>query len=100
MRIALDYDGTYTCDPALWDLFIQNAQQRGHEVVVVTMRSVAECTELLEGMLRRNQLELKVFMTNRKAKAPFMDGLGLHVDVWIDDMPHFVIEDAWCAEKE
>ena len=38
MIIALDYDGTYTRAPRLWDDFIALADAGGYSVVVVTMR--------------------------------------------------------------
>ena len=31
MRIALDYDGTYTADPDLWDKFINSCRDK-HDV--------------------------------------------------------------------
>lgn len=42
MKIALDYDGTYTADPALWDGFIARAKARGHSVWIVTCRRDTE----------------------------------------------------------
>lgn len=38
MIIALDYDGTYTADPALWDQFILLAIKNNHYVVCCTLR--------------------------------------------------------------
>jgi hypothetical protein len=85
--IALDYDGTYTADPVLWDAFIEAARRRGHEVHVVTMRSASEPVRLGAHVDR-------VHYTDRKAKRAFMDARGLSVQVWIDDMPDFIVGDA------
>jgi len=38
MLIVIDFDGTYTNDPALWDAFIKMAKENYHEVFCATMR--------------------------------------------------------------
>ncbi len=80
MRIALDYDGTYTSCPALWEEFILLAEKLGHEVVFVTMR-FKEDPELIYAP------SCEVIYTARAAKGPFMAALGRIPDIWIDDMP-------------
>lgn len=80
MLIALDYDKTYTADPALWNDFIVIAQKRGHAVKIVTMRSPDE--EII-GM------PVEVVYTNRKAKASVVSA-----DIWIDDSPNWVYQDS------
>lgn len=87
MIIALDYDGTYTADPELWDGFIRAARKRMHEVHIVTMRHYGETVVLGEPVNR-------VHYTDRKAKRPFMEALGLQVQIWIDDRPDFIENDA------
>lgn len=87
MIIALDYDGTYTTDPVLWDAFIAAARARCHEVHIVTMRSDAEPVRLGAHVDR-------VHYTDRKAKRRYMEARGLTVQVWIDDMPEFIVGDA------
>ncbi len=93
MLIALDYDGTYTADPELWDQFISNARMRGHEVYCVTMRyedtESKEVTISLEGKVNR------IIYTDRKAKkAAFRMKCGYNPDIWIDDNPDWLYEDA------
>lgn len=39
LRIALDYDNTYTADNVLWDAFIKLSVSLGHSVYIVTMRN-------------------------------------------------------------
>ncbi len=82
MRVSLDYDGTYTRDPDLWNAWINLAKERGHEVICVTMRYPHE--EITP--------PCEVVYTSRKAKAEFMSALGRYPDIWIDDMPHFILE--------
>lgn len=81
MRLSLDYDNTYTLDPAFWDLFCIAAIGAGHEVVCVTMRHPDEPIEM----------PCEVIYTSRRAKVPFMEERGVKVDVWIDDAPHWLL---------
>jgi len=95
MLIALDYDNTYTADPELWDSFITMSQGRGHRVIVATMRD-----ETLEGKIVKIDLGLKaddIIFTNRKAKKPFLAAMNIHPDIWIDDIPEFIVANAKCC---
>jgi hypothetical protein len=80
MLIALDYDKTYTADPALWNDFIQSAQNRGHTVKIVTMRTPAETIV---------NVPIEVVYTSRKAKS-----VVINADIWIDDSPQWVYQDS------
>lgn len=84
MLISLDYDATYTRDPALWDAFVASATDAGHQVVCLTMRYPHEAVEM----------PCPVIYTSRKAKKPHAEDLGLAVDVWIDDTPGWIFADA------
>lgn len=66
MRIAIDYDNTYTRDPEFWDQMIDYGNSRGHEFICVTMRSEKE------GVLN---IPCRVIFTNRNQKRPFCDAL-------------------------
>jgi len=80
MFIALDYDKTYTADPALWDSFVKLAQSRGHIVKIVTMRRPDEAII---------DVPIEVIYTNRKAKSTVV-----RADIWIDDNPQWVYQDS------
>lgn len=80
MKIALDYDGTYTADPELWDWFIDKLLSRGHEVVCVTMRYPTEPIALT----------IPVIYTSRKAKYSFVPDA-----IWIDDKPAWLFNDSF-----
>jgi hypothetical protein len=83
MRIALDYDGTYTADPDLWDAFILKARSRCHEVHIVTMRRPDEPVAVREHVDG-------VHYTSRKAKKVEMTGRGQDFQIWIDDRPEWL----------
>lgn len=85
LHIALDYDGTYTADPGLWDQFIKFAQGRGHRVTVITMRHPEQPVSA--------DLEVDIIYTSLKAKAGFLEA-----DIWIDDKPYLVNSDHWGSE--
>ena len=88
MLIALDYDGTYTEDPLLWQGFIRNAKRSGHQVICVTMRSHLA---FMDDVLTQS---VEVYCTNLKAKSNFIQDLGIYPDIWIDDNPVWLYEDA------
>lgn len=85
MRIALDYDGTYTADPVFWDCVVALAAQHGHEITIVSMRHLHEPLEVAG---------CEVIYTGRRAKVPHMEELGQKVDIWIDDSPHWLLSNA------
>ena len=81
--LSLDYDKTYTNDPAFWNAFVALSKDRGHSVVCVTMRRPDEAVTM----------PCPVIYTSRKAKAAHVADIGLTIDVWIDDAPHWINED-------
>ena len=93
MLIVIDFDGTYTNDPALWDAFIKMAKENYHEVFCATMRY-----EDTEGDLVKKCLEGKVdriIFTNRLGKiAEVRKQTGRNPDIWIDDDPAWLFDDA------
>jgi hypothetical protein len=92
MLLCLDFDGTYTEDPALWDTFISSAKKAGHSVICATMRY-----EHIEGDEVKAALGEKVsaiYFTARQAKQPYLARKGVLPDVWIDDSPNWLLNDA------
>lgn len=91
MRISIDYDGTYTANPYAWErglgTFMDFAE--GWELVCVTMRYPNEPIEI-NWMGKK----IPVYYTSRKAKKPFMESIGKPVDIWIDDSPHWLLQDS------
>lgn len=93
MNIALDYDDTFTKDPALWLDFIDDAQSRGHEVYIVTARHPHEVDHLVPGLFDPRLITkgVKVIATAREPKRQWCYAKhNLHMHVWIDDMPEMI----------
>lgn len=88
MVIALDYDDTYTKDPRFWDMVISAAKHREHTIYCVTMRCASEVDEVDRDLGDKVD---GIFCTNREAKEKYMFKQGYYIDVWIDDMPFFVV---------
>lgn len=72
-------------------------QQNGHNVYCVTMRYTKEAAPIREAI--GNKVD-GIFCTGRKAKRQFMYARGIRIDVWIDDEPGWIINDAADAPKE
>jgi len=85
MIISLDYDNTYTKDRLLWNHFIERANMHGHRVICITLRFPHEIIDDFPG---------EIIYTSRTAKLKYAANKGLYVDIWIDDLPHFIIESA------
>lgn len=95
MKIALDYDRTFTADPELWTPFVHHAKAKGHEVKFVTYR-LENASLYTDPNWRTNKdiefdalkLAIQIIYTNHKAKKDHWDA-----DIWIDDMPITIFED-------
>lgn len=91
MLVALDYDGTYTNDPAAWLLIVRILQGMGHEVILATMRYPSECKESTGGFdpidPRLRSLGVRIIPTSREGKQPFLQKMGIEPTIWIDDQP-------------
>lgn len=83
MKIALDYDATYTLDPKTWNKFIDLMQLADHEVMIVTYRD--------KDMPIDHDLPIPVYYTAFYAKRSYMKEQGIDIDVWIDDWPEGIL---------
>lgn len=90
--IALDYDNTYSVDRILWRSFVALAKARGHRVVCVSGRD----DEPLHRDALRADLPagVEVFLCNHCPKRATAKALGLEVDIWIDDYPEGIVDEA------
>lgn len=98
MKIALDYDDTYTLCPNLWDDFIDLCLRQGFDIRIVTHRH--EKFDRVPSLY----YNIPVIYTNGVAKAWWCHHYeDFDPDVWIDDKPKSVIENSsaskeWLAE--
>lgn len=92
-NIALDYDKTFSADPAFWREFIRMSRARGHEVRIVTARDERfDCTEELFKLER----ELRVHWCRGVAKRWWMEQFASDwpVSIWIDDKPEAILHNS------
>jgi len=96
MRIAIDYDDTFTADPVAWCKVIQVLEDAGHEVVCVTSRFETYDNQYnLEAALPNS---VQVVLCDHNAKAEVMKARGMPVDIWIDDDPYTIDPDGNCHD--
>lgn len=88
---GLDFDGTYTEDPELWDAFVTLAKQRGHQVTFVTSRDDNCMASVHEAATK---LGIEALACNGLPKIKTADDNGLLVNIWIDDMPGMLFTQA------
>lgn len=80
MLIALDYDRTFTADPAFWRDVVALGERHGHSFVCVTgRRHPPEAPE--------PRIPMPVICAGPELKRNAAARAGHAVDVWIDDMP-------------
>ena len=92
MRIALDYDDTYTRDPLMWNWFCQQALDRGHEVWCVSARDQNDMDDPIMTVGRVIGAD-KCVGTAMKPKRTYMwKEKDVYIDVWIDDSPEYIVD--------
>ena len=97
--IAIDYDGTYTECPRIWNVFIQAAKQWGYEVWIVTSRyepglQGSDLPPLFNGEpVTSVPQNVPVVYCNGRAKEEFVwHECGRRVDIWCDNDPKHIVE--------
>lgn len=81
MKISIDYDLTYTANPAMWESIIEIMQQHGCEVYCITKRYPGH----------GEKIEISVPVIHAiKSKMEAAKAAGLSIDIWIDDKPHTI----------
>lgn len=89
--ISLDYDKTYTLLPDMWLDFVKNAPPKV-KIYCITMRYPEEG----DSMDSRLTALVPVIFTSRQAKRKYVEiNEGLHVDIWIDDEPNWILTDSF-----
>ena len=90
--ICIDYDGTISEAPVLFQKWIEFAQQFNYKVIIATMRSEEEKDS---GLITLETYVDKIYYTNRKAKKKFLADLGVHPWIFIDDRPEWLFMDTF-----
>lgn len=87
MKIALDFDETYTEDPVLFGNLVRLAKARGHEVKIVTWRQDVGPNNIANDDIKQaaSDMGIGVIFCNGIAKMKCYAA-----DVWIDDSPYAV----------
>jgi hypothetical protein len=88
MKIALDYDLTYSADEVLWHKFINLAQVRGHEVRIVTIRDDRHDRTAQLVALEKH---IPVMYSRGVAKKFYCTHEGWAPDIFIDDKPETIL---------
>ena len=88
--ICLDYDGSYNVFPELFDMIIKEFAKKGHKVILATMRYPQE----EDSGLKELSGKIKIYYTGRRAKLTYLKNIGIEPDLWIDDRPDFILNDA------
>ena len=98
MRIALDYDNTFTADPKLWRAFVFMARQSGHEVYIVTARDERyDRTPDLHEVSKH----VPVIWCRGVAKRWWCSHFGPGTfDIWIDDKPEAILYNSTATPSE
>ena len=79
MNISIDYDGTYTANPDMWDRVIELMQDYNCNVYCVTKR---------HRMFRDKDIKPNVPIIHAvKSKLEATKATGIEIDIWIDDNP-------------
>lgn len=86
MKIALDYDNTYTKNPIFWDKFIDLCHSFTVDVRIVTLRPETNPIP--------HPLSIPIIHTNYKQKRDHCNQIGWMPDIFIDDLPEFIISES------
>lgn len=89
MKIALDFDETFTKDPDFWIAFIHSAQEHGHLVWIVTARD--EFNDGINWQAVGLAFEpVPVLWCDGRPKSWIVKQADIKIDVWVDDHPEGV----------
>lgn len=99
MRIAIDFDDTYTLDPNMWDQILNLMVLSGHEVFCITARPDRHMDKVRETIGKVIGME-NCIGTQLLAKRKYVkDHYGLVFDVWIDDTPDAIVSNIYPRDK-
>jgi hypothetical protein len=92
MKIAIDYDQTFTLDPLFWADFIRLLKSRGHSAMIVSSRQeMDDNRQQIYWELEALDILIPIFLTSGVAKEFFCEQAKIKIDVWIDDNPGSIV---------
>lgn len=89
--IAFDYDETISDNEPLWLQVMLALEKGGYHVIVCTWRTPTTYPEDLKFLVDKG---FKVYYTSGQAKQVYMAKQKIRVDIWIDDNPWAILNDA------
>jgi hypothetical protein len=91
LTISIDYDRTFSADPALWGAFAKNAAASGNTVVMVSRRPEADRQIVADALGEYAPAFSQVLLVGpERLKEQAAQEAGITVDVWVDDSPQFI----------
>jgi hypothetical protein len=92
LTIAIDYDNTFTADPAMFANFVEQAKSFGYAVYCVTARrNTEENVDEINAAFSHWCCQMPIIFTELASKTEAMKKRGIEVDIWIDDDPHTLV---------
>ena len=89
MKIALDFDDTYTRAPSFWDKFITMAKDHAYDIRIVTFRKSTMTDPALDWIAVEKRIP--IIFTEYIGKRAYCRYIGWEPDIWIDDSPEFIV---------
>lgn len=89
--VALDYDETISDSESTWLAVMLLLEKQGYHVIVCTWRTPTTYPEDLKFLVDKG---FKVYYTSGQAKQTYMAKQGIKVDIWVDDNPFAILNDA------
>ena len=87
LKIALDYDETYTADREFWRSFVALAKSHNHQVSFVTFRTHNIYDNNIDIFIDSKKCGINIVYSSGKPKRSVFDA-----DIWIDDSPETIEE--------
>lgn len=89
--VAFDFDETISDNEIAWLGVMQLLERSGYHCIICTWRKSTEWPEDLQMFVDKG---FKVYYTSRQAKQVFMAKQKIRVDIWVDDNPFAILNDA------
>jgi hypothetical protein len=90
-HIGIDYDDTFSADPAFWKDVLALAERHGHRCYIVTCRRDTDENREEIGPDQTGLPRHRHYFTGLSPKRHYMESRGIKIDWWMDDLPESVI---------